>query len=113
MSEFSLRYWVLRSPNNSYKSLTVVSSNRFPMDNVLKLFSCGGLFLQNGEFCCFLEQQYYFLETAASFAALGFEDIVAGVGDGVNNGPDAVSVVVGCDFLSTEKVWGFCRISTS
>ena len=44
---------------------------------------------------------------------LGFAVIVAGVGDSVDNGPDAVAVVVGCDFLSTERVWGFSRMSTS
>ena len=42
----------------------------------------------------------------------GFADIVAGIDDGVDNGPDAILVVVGCDFLSTERVWGFGRIST-
>ena len=32
------------------------------------------------------EQQFYFLETAASVAVLGFMDIFASVGDGVDNG---------------------------
>ena len=113
MSEFSLRYWVLRSPNNSYKSLTVVSSDRFPKYNILNIFWCGGLFLRNGELCCVFEQQFYFLGTVASDAVLSFVDIVAGVGDGVDNGPDAVIVVTGCDFRSTEKVWGFGQIGTS
>ena len=52
------------------------------------------------------KEQFYFLETVASVAVLGFADIVANVVDGVDNGPDALAVV-GCDFLSTERVWGF------
>ena len=64
-------------------------------------------------FVVFFEQQYYFLETVASVAMLGFPDIVAGVGDGVDNGPDAVVVVFGCDFLTIERVWAFGRINTS
>ena len=64
-------------------------------------------------FLVFFEQQFYFRETIASVAVLGFVDIVAGVSDGVDNGPDTVAVVVGCDFLSTEKVRGFSRVSTS
>ena len=59
-----------------------------------------------------MEQQFYFLETAASVAMLGFMDIVASVGDGVDNGPVAVAVDVGCGFLSTKKFWGFGWIST-
>ena len=55
-------------------------------------------------FVVFFEQQFQFLETAASVAVLGFADIVAGAGEDVDNGPDVVAVVVGCDFLSTEKV---------
>ena len=35
---------------------------------------------------------------------LGFPDIVAGAGDGADNGPDAVVVVFGCDFLTIERV---------
>ena len=33
----------------------------------------------------FFEQQYYFLETAARVAVLGFADIIAGVGNGVGD----------------------------
>ena len=64
-------------------------------------------------FVVFFEQQYYFLEIVASVAVLFFPDIVAGVGDGVDNGPDAVIVVFGCDFLTIEGVRAFGRISTS
>ena len=64
-------------------------------------------------FVVFFEQQYYFLEIVASVAVLFFEDIVAGVGDGVDNGPDAVVVAFGCDFLTIERVWAFDWISTS
>ena len=39
--------------------------------------------------------------------------IVACVGDGVDNGPDAVTIVVGFDFLSTERFRGFGWIRTS
>ena len=113
MSQFSLRYWALRIPNNSYKSLAVVSSDRFPLHNVLNLFWCGGLFLQNGELCCVFEQQFHFLETVASVDVLGLANIVAGVADGVDNSPDAVVVVADCDFLSTERIWGFGWISAS
>ena len=102
MSEFLLTYWVLGSPNNSYKSLTVVSSDRFPLYNVLNSFWCGGFKMAN--FVLFFEQQYYFLETVASVALLCFADIAAGVGDGVDNGPNIVAVVFGCDFLSNERV---------
>ena len=64
-------------------------------------------------FVVFFEQQYYFLETVTIVSVLGFADIVAGVGDGVDNASDAVAVVVGSNFLSTERVWGFGRIRTS
>ena len=50
----------------------------------------------------FFEQQYYFLETVESIAVLSFADFVAGVGDDDDDGADAVSFVVGCEFLSTE-----------
>ena len=63
-------------------------------------------------FVVFFEQQYYFPETVASVAVLGFANIVAGVCDGNDNGPGAVAVVFGCDFLSTERFWGFGRMST-
>ena len=45
-------------------------------------------------------------------AVFGFADVVAGVGDGVDNGPDAVAVVVGFDFLLIERFWGFGGIRT-
>ena len=64
-------------------------------------------------FVVFFKQQYYFFETVASVAVLGFADIVAGVGDGVDSGPDAVVVAFGCDFLTIERVWAFDWISTS
>ena len=64
-------------------------------------------------FVVFFEEQFYFLESISSVAVLDFADIVAGVGDGVDNGPDAVAVVVVCDFLPTERVWGFDMMSTS
>ena len=60
----------------------------------------------------FFEQQFYFSENV-SVAVFGFVDIVAGVGGCVDNGPDAIAVVVGCDFLSTERVCGFGRVPTS
>ena len=63
-------------------------------------------------FVVFFKQQCCFLETVASVDVLGFVYIVAGVGDGGDNGPDAVAVVVGFDFLSTERVWGFGQIFT-
>ena len=53
-------YWTLRSPNNSYESLTVVSSHRFPMYNISNLFWSGGLFLQNGKLY-FLSSNFTFL----------------------------------------------------
>ena len=34
-------------------------------------------------------------------------DIVAGVSDGVDNGPDAAAVIIGCDSLSTERAQDF------
>ena len=37
-------------------------------------------------FVAFFKQQYYFVETFASVAELGFADFVAGVGNGVDNG---------------------------
>ena len=64
-------------------------------------------------FVVLFEQQYYFLEIAASVTVLFFVDVVAGVGDGVDNGPDAVVVVFGCDFLMIEGVRAFGWISTS
>ena len=33
----------------------------------------------------------------------GFADVVAGVDDGVDNGPDAVTLVGGFDFLLSES----------
>ena len=33
----------------------------------------------------------------------GFADVVAGGDDGVDNGPDAVAVIVGFDFLLSER----------
>ena len=33
----------------------------------------------------------------------GFADVVAGVDDGVDNGPDAVALVGGFDFLLSES----------
>ena len=45
-------------------------------------------------FVVFFEQKFNFLETVGSVAVLGFAVIVAGVGNGVDNGPDAVAVVV-------------------
>ena len=44
---------------------------------------------------------------------LDFVDVVAGVGDGDDNGPNAFAFVAGCGFLSAERVWRFGRISTS
>ena len=64
-------------------------------------------------FAVFFEQQFYFLKTIATVAVLDFADIVAGVGVGDDSSPDPVAVVVGYDFLSTERVWGFGRIRTS
>ena len=64
-------------------------------------------------FVVFFEQQYYFLEIVASVTVLFFVDIVAGVGDGVDNGPDAVVVVFGYGFLTIEGVRAFGQISTS
>ena len=64
-------------------------------------------------FAAFFEEQFYFLETVATVIVLGFADIVACVGDGVDNGPDAFAVFVGCDCLSTGRVWGFGRTRTS
>ena len=46
-------------------------------------------------FAAFFEQQFYPTETVKSVSVLGFADVVAGVGDGVDNGPDAVAVVAG------------------
>ena len=40
--------------------------------------------------------------TSLCFFLFCVVDIVAGVGDSVDNGPDAVSVVFGSDFISTE-----------
>ena len=54
-------------------------------------------------FIVFFEQQFYFFETVASVAVLGFVD-VAGVDDGVDDGLDAAAVAVGCDFLPSERV---------
>ena len=56
-------------------------------------------------FNVFFEQKFYFLDTTASVAVFGFMDMVIRVGDGIDNGPDAVAVVVDHDFLSTERVW--------
>ena len=69
-------------------------------------FDVEDCFSEMADFVVFFEQQFYFLETAANTAVLGFADIVAGVGDDVANGPDIVGVAVGCDFLSTERVLG-------
>ena len=55
----------------------------------------------------FLSSKIYFLETVGSVAVLGFADIVAGVGDGFHNGPDAVAAVVGCEFLLNKRFWAF------
>ena len=44
---------------------------------------------------------------------LGFLNIAAGVGDGVDNDPDAVAVAVSCDCLSTESVWVFGWVRSS
>ena len=52
-------------------------------------------------FVVFFVQQFYFLETVASVAVIGFADIVAGVDGGVDNNSDPVAVVVDCDFLLT------------
>ena len=62
-------------------------------------------------FVMFFEQQFYFSENV-SVAVFVFVDIVAGVGGCVDNGPDAIAVV-GCDFISTERVCGFGRVQTS
>ena len=62
-------------------------------------------------FVVFLEQQFLFLETVASVSGLGFADITAGVDNSVDNSLDAVAVI-GCDFLSTKRVWEFGRIRT-
>lgn len=64
-------------------------------------------------FNVFFEQKFYFLDTTASVAVVGFVDIVVSVGDGIDNGPDAVAVVADHDFLSTEKVWRNGWTSTS
>ena len=58
------------------------------MYDVLNLFWCGRpKFLSKMmNFVAFFKQQYYFVETFASVAELGFADFVAGVGNGVDNG---------------------------
>ena len=53
-----------------------------------------------GNFALFFEQQFFFLDTVVSVVVLGFANIV-------------VAVVVGCNFLSTERVWGFFWVSIS
>ena len=56
-------------------------------------------------FVVFFEQQFYFLDTVASVLILDFADVNSGVGNGVDNGPDAVAAVVACDFLSILGIW--------
>ena len=76
-------------------------------------FGVENCFSEMVNFAAFFEQQFYPTETVKSVSVLGFADAVAGVGDGVDNGPDAVAVVAGWDCLSTERIWGFGRIRTS
>ena len=61
MSQFSLRDLVIRSPSNSYKSLTVVSSDKFPMYNVLNLFRCWIAYLKWWTLLCFLSSKFTLL----------------------------------------------------
>ena len=56
-------------------------------------------------FNVFFEQKFYFLDTTASVTVVGSVDIAVRVGDGIDNGPDDVAVVVDHDLLSTERVW--------